>query len=98
MKQTITFSMFVDAFRNADRKDHFSYEALKLIFNDKEDNDYTYDLDVVVICCDYVEADFEQIQADYGLEGMDRREVSEYLQNETTVIGEVEDRVVFLAF
>ena len=49
-----SFSQFMDAFRDAGRKDQFSYDGLQALFeyyNDFED----YELDVVGICVEWTE-------------------------------------------
>ena len=60
MKQQVTFSMFVDAFRSI-RPDNFSYEALRVMFDYfeqlEEDTGEQIDLDVIDICCNFSECD-----------------------------------------
>ena len=61
MKMTITFSLFVDMFYNARRENQFSYIALESLYDHLEEIDPDYDLDVIELCCSYVEVDKEEI-------------------------------------
>jgi hypothetical protein len=60
MKQTITFSRFCDAFKNMGRNDQFSHDAKKALFDYLEENNPDYDLDVIELCCWYVEYDEDE--------------------------------------
>ena len=69
MKQTVTESMFIDAFM-AIRPDNFSYKGLIALYEwfDELDNDCgtETELDVIAICCDFSEyANIEEFQRDY---------------------------------
>ena len=59
MKQTVTFTDFTDAFRNMGRKDQFSYNGLKALYDYLEEleNDMNeeIELDVIAFCCEYTE-------------------------------------------
>ena len=86
MKQTIGQSQFMDAFRG-DRKDQFSYEARKALFDYLEeyekDTDTEVELDVVALCCEYCE--YENLDAfikDYGEE----YKTMDVVRDATTVI------------
>lgn len=61
MKQTITRSAFIDAFRNAGRKDSFSYEGLCALFDWLEElgeeTGQEVELDVIALCCEFSEYD-----------------------------------------
>ena len=82
MKQTIGFSQFRDAFINMDRKETFSYEGQKALFEYleqyEEDCDEEIELDVIALCCEYTEystiADFN---ADYNTEYGDYKDIDE---------------------
>jgi len=86
MFKTITFNSFTDAFRDYNRQDQFSYEALRAIFEyleDYEDGcDNQMELDVIAICCEFTEyEDLEDLQTNYSdIESL------EDLYNHTTVI------------
>lgn len=66
MKQQVTFSMFVDAFRSI-RPDNFSYEGLELLFDYfeqyEEETGHEIDLDVIAICCDFHECATEEFDS-----------------------------------
>lgn len=75
MKQTVTQSMFKDAFRNSQYKDNFTYEGLRLLFEYLEqyeqDSGRELELDVVALCCDYAQDDLEAVLKNYSLESID---------------------------
>ena len=95
-------------FRNqfvAYNRDNFSHEAYELLFDYFEDCDPDMVLDVISICCDYNESDAQTIAADYNIveaNGMDeddtRQVVRQYLDHNTTVVGETSTGFVYLAF
>jgi len=57
--KTVTFSDFVEEFRNYGREDQFSYEGKKALYdylNDlSEDIGESIELDIIGICCDFTE-------------------------------------------
>jgi len=59
MKQQINEHAFCDAFITADRKDSFSYDGRKALFEYfeqmEEDKGEEMELDVIAICCDFSE-------------------------------------------
>lgn len=70
IKETITQSQFIDAFRRSDyRKDSFSYEGLKALYDylwDYSEDVGDIELDVVAIDCDYTEyCNLEDLQNSY---------------------------------
>lgn len=106
MKQTVTFSTFVDAFRAAGRESQFSYDALSVLWDYfeqyEEDCGEELELDVVAICCDYAEGTVADTAQDYGVdlsecEDEDEREeaVRDYLENEGALVGEVDGGFVY---
>ena len=71
MKQSITFSQFTDAFRNMGRKDNFSHNGLRALFEYliqyEEDTGTEIELDVIGLCCDYSEYEnLSEFQDDYN--------------------------------
>lgn len=109
MKQTVSKSAFIDAFRNHGRENQFSYEALCLMyewFNDYEKScDTEIELHVIAICCEYAEDDWEAIADNYSIdlsncEDDDEREqsVKDHLQYNTTFIGKTSDTMVYASF
>lgn len=114
MKQSITFSQFVDAFRAHDRYDSFGYQGLRVIFDYLEqyeqDTCEELELDVIAICCDYNMMSFDDVARDYHIdlshldaEDDDYEEqceeaVLEYLNDHTMVLGQCVDGVIFQCF
>ena len=97
MKITVTFSDFVDAFRQAGRQDAFSYDGLRALFAFLEeverDSGEEFELDPIALCCGYAEADAESIAEQYaidlsGCEDDDDKEegVQYYLEKNTDLI------------
>ena len=100
-------SQFRDAFHHAGRGNQFSYEALGLIF-DFINEGSNVELDVIAICCEFVEDTWEDVAKNYSidLEGIDSyndeaaamEAVRDYLENNTTVVGEVNGGFVYVQF
>jgi hypothetical protein len=107
MFQRITLNEFVDAFRRAGRENQFSWKAKKALFEHleqlEEDTGDQIELDVIALCCDYQEADVDEIISDYGLdasscEGDRCGAVESYLENRTTVVWHDGDVFLFQKF
>ena len=83
MVQTITESQFIDAFKSWDAyKNQFSYDGLKALFEHLEElEDGTgakIELDVVAICCDYIEYfTLKDYNNDYGKEHKEIEEIAD---------------------
>jgi Zn finger protein HypA/HybF involved in hydrogenase expression len=99
MIQTINNSEFHNAFNRMDRGSQFSYEALNLIYeyleSVEEDTGEPIELDVICICCEYSESDYEEIASSYSidLDGIETEEekieaVRHHLEDNTTLVGE----------
>jgi hypothetical protein len=114
MKQSVTFSAFVDAFHAHGRYDSFGYAGLRVIFDFLEDyEDQTgeeIELDVIAICCDYNMMSFDDVAREYNIdlahldaEDDDYQEqceeaVLDYLNDNTIVLGKCADGVIFACF
>mgnify|MGYP003350223349 CR=1 FL=1 len=108
MKQTVNFNDFRDAFRTMDRMENFSYEGMQALFDYleqlEEDTGEEIELDVIGLCCDFSEATWEEIARDYRIDvkGLDetdtQSEVMNYLEMNTTIVGEVPGGCVYLNF
>lgn len=99
----ITETMFKDAFKSANRAENFSHEGLTLLFEHfeqlEEDLGEPIELDVIAICCDYVELNMEWIDHDYQKSFESFNEAVEWLMEQTTVVGVTNnDTVVFQVF
>ena len=53
----VNFSLFCDQFSAMGRYGQFSYEAKKALYDYLEEIDSSYELDVIALCCDFVEYD-----------------------------------------
>jgi predicted ArsR family transcriptional regulator len=108
VKTTVNRYDFKRAFADAGRKDQFSYDGLKALFEYLEqleqDTGEELELDVIALCCDYSEDTPEAIAANYKIEieGMDEDEivdaVREYLMDNGAYCGEFPGGFVYSAF
>ena len=101
---------FREAFRLAGRMDQFSYEGLEVLFdyldNLSEAIGEPIELDVVALCCDYYESSVEELIDNYDIDVSDadgdedeiKTIVEEYLQDNTSVCGEVSDGFIYAVF
>lgn len=99
---------FREAFRLAGRADQFSYEGLEVLFDYLEEcsEEEDIELDVVALCCEYYESSIEELIDSYDIEfdseNQDEEEhkeiVREYLEDRTSVCGEVSGGFVYAAF
>ena len=101
---------FEAAFKEAGRSEQFSWEGLKALFdylNNLSDNiGQPIELNVLALCWDYTEDSYSNIAKDYSIdlsEAEDEEEekqiVIDYLQNNTSYVGEGEDdNLVYAAF
>ena len=91
MYQTTNFSAFCDAFRSCDRSDQFSYNGKKALFDYleefEEQTGQSIELDVIGLCCDYVESTFDEVRQSYSLENMSDEDVAEYICENTAYVG-----------
>ena len=76
IKETITQSQFMDAFRCSEfRKDSFSYEGLKVLYNylwDLSEDVGDIELDIIEIDCDYTEyCNLKDMQNHYDVQSLD---------------------------
>lgn len=110
MFQSVNFSSFCDSFRNLDRQDQFSYSGKRVLFDYIEELEAStgmaLELDVIALCCEYVESTRDEIIRDYSLDkDTTEEEVLEWLQDNTSVCGvsrvfdkAVESTIVFAQF
>ena len=102
---------FREAFRIAGRMDNFSYEGLEVLFdyldNYSDETGEHVELDVVALCCDYYESSIQELIDNYDIDVSEVDEddpdsivevVREYLEDNTSVCGEVSDGFVYAAF
>ncbi len=110
MKQSVNFSDFCSAFHAHGRFESFGYDALRVIFDYleqyEEDCNEEIELDVLEICCDYNVSDYKTIAQDYlidltdadGDEEDEEQIVLDYLNENTRVLGQCKDGIVYQCF
>jgi len=102
MKQTVTKDHFRFMFRQI-RPDNFSYEGLGELFDYLEqienDTGMEMELDVIAICCDFMEATPKEIAEYYNLnianDGNEMNNVLDFLHDATIVVGTTEHSIIF---
>jgi hypothetical protein len=99
----VTFQDFCDAFRDMDRDDKFSYEGQRALFEYLEDEDI--ELDIIALCCEYQEGTYAEIMDAYSIQVHDTElgadvecAVRDYLEQHTSVVGEVTGGFVYADF
>jgi hypothetical protein len=108
MKTTVNFSTFQTAFENL-RPNNFSYEGLTALFDwiEQQENDtgIEQELDVIALCCDFIECTYEDVVNDYRLaDGEDLnpedipQAVIDYLNDETMIVGYNDRTIIYLNF
>ena len=103
----VNLSDFHDAFRTAGRKDQFSYDGLRVIFDYFEELEDSLgepvELDVVSICCDYAEMTPDEVIEAYSIP-YDAAEddlwetVRDFLEDRTSIVGETDETIIFAQF
>jgi hypothetical protein len=107
--QSINVYQFRDAFAKMGREDQFSYDALQGLYEYleqySEDTGQAFELDVIELCCDFTEMSFSAVAQDYnidvsGCEDEDevREVVLDYLRDNTSVVWNDDETVLFQAF
>ena len=89
-----------DEFLSYDR-DYFSLDGYQAILDLFEELDSNQELDVISICCDFTEADIEDIRSDYGLSGEEYEDIEEvmyYLNYRTYAIGLDNGNILYQSF
>ena len=91
--------------------DQFSYEGLEVLFdyldNLSEDTGETIELDPVALCCNYYESSIQELIDNYDIDPPEVDEddpdsivnvVRKYLEDNTSVCGQVSGGFVYAAF
>lgn len=98
MKQTINNQTFLEAFKNMGRGDQFSRAGLEALYDHieecEEDTGQEMELDVIALCCDYLEHETAlECAMDHGFdpdkgddEDDQEKAALEWLHGRTTVI------------
>jgi hypothetical protein len=110
MKTTVYFSEFCDYFHKI-RPDNFSYQGLRVLFDHIEEIDNSCgeesELDVIGLCCDFAESDWQTIAADYDSsieldknqsEDEQKAQVLDFLADQGALIGETDSSIVYRQF
>ena len=89
MKQTVNFTMFCNEFTSMDRKEHFSYDGLRALFNYLEEYEdacgENIEFDVIALCCGQTEYEnLDEFRSGYG-KGDDYPTIDK-IRDRTTVI------------
>ena len=89
MKRTVSFSMFCDEFRTTDRKEYFSYDGLRALFDSLEEYEDScgeeIELDIIGLCGDFTEYEnLDAFRSEYG-KGDDYPTIDK-IRDRTTVI------------
>lgn len=96
MKQNVTKTMFMDAFRAMGRGDDFSYEAKSALYDYiieyEESCDSETELDVIALCCEYAEDSIADVLESYSLSSLDE------LKDNTQVIWHDDSNVLYLGY
>jgi hypothetical protein len=104
MKTAVTLPSFKQAFRDAGRGDHFSWEGLEVLFNflekQEEDTGTEMELDASTLCSDFAEETPEAIVATFGIAStlggdITEVEVIDWLKDRTTVVGETTSGIIY---
>lgn len=90
MKQTINYRQFEQAFKDYGREKQF-LTGLRHLFDYlqdyEDDTGEELELDVIALCCDYVEDSLENVLKEYGYEDIDELRAN-------TIVIEVDDETV----
>ena len=101
MKQTLTFFDFLAAFDKMGRRDNFSYDGLRVLYDffEQYDDDCGTDteLDVIAICCEFSESTPDEIRDNYSLVFRGSK-LLEYLNYNTMVCGETSNTIIYADF
>lgn len=110
--KTFDESDFIDEFKAYNRQDNFSYKGLRVMFNAlneiAQDCEMVIEMDVIALCCDYIELSIDDVINDYNIdlsdESFDDKTdlVIDYLHDHTMVLGNYDingiDYILFQSF
>lgn len=101
MFQSVNFSAFCDAFRCLDRQEQFTYAGKRVLFDYleqyEEDTGESIELDVIALCCEYVESTVEEIIRDYSIDTSVDDDVIDWLNERTIVCGVTDSGAIVFA-
>lgn len=92
--QQINISAFRDAFIRMDRN-VFSYKGYQALYDWLNDMGEDIELDVIALCCEFVELTYDEIRQDYQLDKeLSDDEIVEWLCEQTSVMIYADDNAV----
>jgi hypothetical protein len=96
--KTYDLQSFKKEFELYNRQEHFTSEALEIIFDYLNQDDNTFNMDVIGFCREFQEMTEAEIRHNYDIE--DWQEIEDYLNDETSVVvvGKTENSFVFVQF
>ncbi len=101
MFQSVNFSSFCDSFRNLDRQDQFTYAGKRVLFDYleqyEEDTGETIELDVIALCCEYMESTVDESIRDYSIDTSVDDDVYQWLDERTSVCGVTDSGTIVFA-
>jgi len=85
MKKSVYKNEFVDAFKEMNREENFSYEGREALFDYleeyEEETGEEVELDVIALCCDYTEYEsIEEFNNNYGKDCESIEDIRDYTQ------------------
>ena len=109
--KTFDLQDFKNEFEAYNRKDHFTPEALEIIFDYLNQDDYTFQMDVICFCCEFVEMSCAAVHEAYDVGFYDDETddniwidaARDYIEDNTSLVGEYTDNdgtvsFIFVAF
>ena len=101
MFQSVNFSSFCDAFRSLDRQDQFTYTGKRVLFDYleqyEEDTGDSIELDVIALCCEYVESTYDEVIREYSLDTSVDDDIYDWLVERTSVCGFTDSGTIVFA-
>lgn len=95
------FSAFCDSFRNLDRQDQYTYAGKRVLFDYLEEFEAatgeSIELDVIALCCEYVESTVDEIIRDYSIDTSVDDDVIDWLDERTSVCGVTDSGTIVFA-
>ena len=99
MIKRLDMESFMKEFRRYGRESQFSYEARGYIYDYLEGIDENMELNVIAICCDFVECEsLEEFKEQYNENVETVQDAERWLSDRTSVVHCSEDCILFLAF
>lgn len=102
MKQTINKTQFVNTFGDMGRENNFSREGREMLFDWLEDYEEItgeeVEFDPIALCCEFSEDHLETLNREYGLEAEDLEEAADLLNEQTIVVGQTDETIIYQVF